>query len=187
MLCVGGAAWPFLTLRRACCKPRRRRYCRHRHAACASLQGDGECPTLLPGLPVKLHYSATVHLSGFSAHSAIAPCLAPPAVGVPPNQRPAETASWDGSDEAPQDFDTIAAIVTGAQQGAVSIIRISGAGATGIAAQLFCRAGTRRRSSSSESCGSNGAAAWLQLESHRIYYGSVHEEDGSKIDEVGDY
>lgn len=69
------------------------------------------------------------------------------------------------------DFDTVAAIVTGAQQGAVSIIRISGPDALSIAQQVF-RGASRSRDPS-------------KFESHRVYYGNAVATDGSKIDEVG--
>lgn len=75
--------------------------------------------------------------------------------------------------EEPEDFDTIASIVTGGQQGAVSIIRLSGGSALGVAAQVFRPVGRRA-----------AAGPPPLLESHRVYYGTVRGADGSKIDEV---
>lgn len=71
------------------------------------------------------------------------------------------------------DSDTIVAIVTGAQQGAVSIIRMSGDLAVAIALHVFRPAGEQP-----------AGKAWMP-ESHRVYYGWAVDMYGSKLDEVG--
>lgn len=70
------------------------------------------------------------------------------------------------------DSDTIVAIVTGAQQGAVSIIRMSGDLAVAIALHVFRPAGEQP-----------AGKAWMP-ESHRVYYGWAVDMYGSKLDEV---
>lgn len=72
------------------------------------------------------------------------------------------------------DTDTIAAIVTGAAAGAVSIIRLSGVDAVGVAQQVFRPAG-----------GSRAAGTAWEPESHRVYYGRAVDAAGSTLDEVG--
>lgn len=74
---------------------------------------------------------------------------------------------------AAADTDTIAAIVTGAAAGAVSIIRLSGAEAVALAQQVFQPA----------SGGGTGSAGW-KPESHRVYYGRAVDAAGSTLDEV---
>jgi len=73
------------------------------------------------------------------------------------------------------DADTIVAVVTGAQQGAVSIIRLSGWDAVSIATAVFRPAGSSSPSSPNDT--------WTP-ESHRIYYGNAMNTSGSIIDEV---
>ena len=69
------------------------------------------------------------------------------------------------------DADTIAAIVTGGQQGAVSIIRLSGPEAVDIAAQVFVPASSK--------------STWTEAEqSHRVHYGYAINDENQKIDEV---
>ncbi|KAL4857908.1 tRNA modification GTPase MnmE [Chlorella vulgaris] len=93
----------------------------------------------------------------------------------------------DGASRAPAaagDTDTIAAIVTGSAQGAVSIIRVSGEAAVPIAQQVFTpqsAAATRRRRAESTAAGER--AAW-QPESHKVYYGSALDAEGAVLDEV---
>ncbi|KAL4457553.1 hypothetical protein ABPG75_012418 [Micractinium tetrahymenae] len=71
------------------------------------------------------------------------------------------------------DTDTIAAIVTGAAAGAVSIIRLSGADAVPIAQQVFQPAG-----------GGRAAGNGWEPESHRVYYGRAVDAAGATLDEV---
>lgn len=71
------------------------------------------------------------------------------------------------------DDDTIAAIVTGAQQGAVSIIRLSGLDAVPVAQRVFRPA-----------VAAAAAAGGWEPESHRIYYGSAVDAAGAVLDEV---
>lgn len=82
--------------------------------------------------------------------------------------------SYAGSAPEPAtatDADTIAAIVTGGQQGAVSIIRLSGPEAVDVAALVFAPA--------------SSSSAWTDPEqSHRVHYGYAVNEDKQKIDEV---
>jgi tRNA modification GTPase len=80
-----------------------------------------------------------------------------------------------GSARATRDSDTIAAIVTGSAQGAVSIIRLSGPDAVGIAQGVFRPAGPRSVAA--------GGAGWAP-ESHRVYYGTAVDEAGHVLDEV---
>jgi tRNA modification GTPase len=77
------------------------------------------------------------------------------------------------------DADTIVAVVTGAQQGAVSIIRLSGWDAVATAAAVFRPAGASLSPSSS----SNTNNTWIP-ESHRVYYGHAIDSIGTVIDEV---
>ncbi|GAB4820956.1 hypothetical protein N2152v2_008002 [Parachlorella kessleri] len=77
-----------------------------------------------------------------------------------------------GGEQQGLDSDTIAAIVTGAQQGAVSIVRISGREALEVAQQVF------------QGPGKGGSQRRRQLETHRVYYGRAVDADGSTIDEV---
>ena len=68
------------------------------------------------------------------------------------------------------DADTIVAVVTGAQQGAVSIIRLSGWDAVPTAASVFSPSGTY-------------PDGWVP-ETHRIYYGHAIDSRNAVIDEV---
>jgi tRNA modification GTPase len=72
------------------------------------------------------------------------------------------------------DADVIAAVVTGAAAGAVSIVRLSGPGALAVAARVFAPAGAPP-----------GAppAGWAPA-SHRVYYGEARAPDGGRLDEV---
>ena len=89
------------------------------------------------------------------------------------------------------DGDTIAAIVTGAQQGAVSIIRLSGPEAVPIAQRVFRTGGGGRKQEQQQQQqrqqgGGEGAAAgaaW-EPESHRVYYGRAVDGQGRVLDEV---
>lgn len=73
-------------------------------------------------------------------------------------------------DPGPQlDTDTIAAIVTGAQQGSVAIIRLSGPEAVQIASAVFKP--------------SNRRSPWVP-KSHRIHHGQVVDTDSTIVDEV---
>lgn len=83
--------------------------------------------------------------------------------GIPPHAGPAP--------EAVTDADTIAAIVTGGQQGAVSIIRLSGPGAVEVASLVFAPA-------------SSGSAWTDPDQSHRVHYGHAMNDENQKIDEV---
>ncbi|EFN58878.1 hypothetical protein CHLNCDRAFT_19706, partial [Chlorella variabilis] len=90
---------------------------------------------------------------------------------------------------------TIAAIVTGAAQGAVSIIRVSGADAVAIAQQVFAPYSAQRRHAAAAGPAARQApaaghpdpathaAAW-QPESHRVYYGTAIDAGGTVLDEV---
>ena len=78
---------------------------------------------------------------------------------------------FSGEDGIQEVYDTIVAIVTGGQQGAVSIIRLSGPDAVDIAKQVFVP----------QTGGKNGT--WDPV-SHRIYYGTAVDERASIIDEV---
>ncbi len=69
------------------------------------------------------------------------------------------------------DADTIAAIVTGGQQGAVSIIRLSGPEAVDVASIVFVPA-------------SSGSAWTDPARSHRVHYGHAVNDENQKIDEV---
>ncbi len=71
------------------------------------------------------------------------------------------------------DTDTIAAIVTGAAAGAVSIIRLSGANAVPLAQQVF-QPGSGSRA---------GGKVW-KPESHQVYYGRAVDAAGGTLDEV---
>lgn len=75
------------------------------------------------------------------------------------------------------DGDTIAAIVTGAQQGAVSIIRLSGDDAVPIAQRVFSPAGQPAKQR-------EAAAACWEPESHHVYYGRAVDAAGGVLDEV---
>jgi tRNA modification GTPase len=86
-----------------------------------------------------------------------------------------------GGSSGTADTATIAAIVTGAQQGAVSIIRLSGGDAVGIAQAAFRPSGPR--AAAVQRPGQAKSAAW-QPESHRIYYGSAVDGQGGVLDEV---
>jgi tRNA modification GTPase len=110
-------------------------------------------------------------------------------VGYAGAQDDSSTAS-DGASRAPaaaSDTDTIAAIVTGSAQGAVSIIRVSGKAAVPIAQQVFTpqsAAATRRRRAAAAQCtAADERAAW-QPESHKVYYGSALDAEGAVLDEV---
>eukprot|EP00890_Picochlorum_soloecismus_P000563 jgi/Picsp_1/1507/NSC_04985-R1_trna modification gtpase len=74
--------------------------------------------------------------------------------------------SWNGDDE------TIVAIVTGGQHGAVSVIRLSGAEAVMVASKVFWPAGVRQ------------AEGQWNPETHRVYYGHAFDSRGVMIDEV---
>lgn len=78
---------------------------------------------------------------------------------------------FSGNGDMHEAYDTIVAIVTGGQQGAVSIIRLSGPDAVDIAKKVFVP----------QTGGKNGT--WDPV-SHRIYYGTVVDESASIIDEV---
>lgn len=104
--------------------------------------------------------------------------------------------SWEaGAGEAHSnagDSDTIAAIVTGAAAGAVSIIRLSGSDAVPIAQQVFQPArATRPQQQQGEAEGRRGSgaaaagAALWEPESHRLYYGRAVDAAGDVLDEVG--
>lgn len=69
-----------------------------------------------------------------------------------------------------EDYETIAAVVTGGQQGAVSIVRLSGMDAVDVARRVFLPAGRQRK-------------RWTPI-SHRIYYGAAVDASGKPIDEV---
>ncbi|KAL4440664.1 hypothetical protein ABPG77_000373 [Micractinium sp. CCAP 211/92] len=71
------------------------------------------------------------------------------------------------------DTDTIAAIVTGAAAGAVSIIRLSGANAVPLAQQVF-----------QPGSGSRAGGKMWKPESHRVYYGRAVDAAGGTLDEV---
>eukprot|EP01023_Acetabularia_acetabulum_P003623 TRINITY_DN11503_c0_g1_i2.p2 TRINITY_DN11503_c0_g1~~TRINITY_DN11503_c0_g1_i2.p2 ORF type:complete len:170 (-),score=3.57 TRINITY_DN11503_c0_g1_i2:29-538(-) len=73
---------------------------------------------------------------------------------------------------ATQGMDTIAAIVTGVQQSAVAIVRVSGDDSLDIGRQVF-------RPSSQQING----AQW-QLQSHKVEYGYALDQNGVVIDEV---
>lgn len=64
--------------------------------------------------------------------------------------------------------DTIAAVVTGEIQGAVSIIRLSGSRALQVASRVFRPA---------------SKGTWIP-ESHRVYYGRAYDKNGNILDEV---
>lgn len=82
------------------------------------------------------------------------------------------------------DADTIAAIVTGAQQGAVSIIRLSGDDAVPIAQRVFRPAGQpAKQQQAAGQTAAAGAADW-EPESHRVYYGRAVDAAGAMLDEV---
>ena len=74
--------------------------------------------------------------------------------------------SWTG------DEDTIVAIVTGGQQGAVSVIRLSGREALLVASKVFWPAGGEKRE-----------GGW-NPKTHRVYYGHAFDPRGVMIDEV---
>jgi hypothetical protein len=69
-----------------------------------------------------------------------------------------------------EDYETIAAVVTGGQQGAVSIVRLSGMDAVDVARRVFLPAGRQRK-------------RWTPT-SHRIYYGAAVDASGKPIDEA---
>lgn len=81
------------------------------------------------------------------------------------------SAVYDGDvhESIDDDGDTIAAIVTGGQQGAVSIVRLSGPDAVEVARHVFVPA--------------SNATNWSP-ESHRVYYGNILDATGSIVDEV---
>lgn len=79
--------------------------------------------------------------------------------------------SVDNTTEEVDDADTIVSIVTGGQQGAVSIVRLSGPEAVDIVGEVFVPGGGSK------------SGAW-DPESHRIYYGNVIDQSGTLIDEV---
>ena len=101
-------------------------------------------------------------------------------------------ASAADAEAAAADCDTIAAIVTGAAQGAVSIIRLSGIDAVPIAQQVFrpARARRQQRQPGRVDVGSPAAPAAAQEpqvwepESHRVYYGTVVDARGAVVDEA---
>jgi tRNA modification GTPase len=89
--------------------------------------------------------------------------------------------------------DTIAAVVTGpSSQGAVAIVRISGASAVGIAQRLFRPArrgggnggGDGASNNSSSSSSSSSTAQQWRPKSHRVYYGTLVDAGGATIDEA---
>ena len=87
---------------------------------------------------------------------------------------------YGGHDEERQkslDNDTIAAIVTamGGQQGAVAIVRLSGASAVEIVGRLFQPARIVRDKQISQ---------WTP-KSHRVQYGNLMDPSGLLVDEVG--
>jgi tRNA modification GTPase len=91
---------------------------------------------------------------------------------------------YRGSEEGGQrslDDDTIAAIVTamGGQQGAVAIVRLSGASAIEIVGRLFQPARRVRDGKTSHTSGE-----WMP-ESHRVQYGNLVDPSGLLVDEVG--
>jgi tRNA modification GTPase len=96
------------------------------------------------------------------------------------NSPPSSASSFTSYEEqdGSLDADTIVAVVTGAQQGSVSIIRLSGWEAVATAAAVFKPAG-----SSSPSSPSTDLDTWTP-ESHRIYYGHATDTNGNIIDEV---
>lgn len=69
------------------------------------------------------------------------------------------------------DEDTIAAIVTGGQQGAVSIVRLSGPDAVSVTKEVFLPAKSSKH------------GEW-NPESHRVYYGNIIDDRDSIVDEV---
>jgi tRNA modification GTPase len=73
--------------------------------------------------------------------------------------------------------DTIAAVVTGAQSGSVSIIRLSGDDAVEVAGRVFRPAGAGAGAAAA------AVASWAP-ESHRVYYGHAVGPEGGRIDEV---
>lgn len=81
-------------------------------------------------------------------------------------------AASDPDEAGSLDADTIVAVVSGAQQGAVSIIRLSGWDSVPTAAAVFKPAGSSSRHDE-----------WTP-ESHRIYYGHAIDSTGAVIDEV---
>ncbi|DBB01794.1 hypothetical protein WJX77_008352 [Trebouxia sp. C0004] len=67
------------------------------------------------------------------------------------------------------DTDTIAAVVTGAQQGSVAIIRMSGPDAVLIASSVFVPTSSKKQ--------------WMP-KTHRVYHGHVLDAEGGIVDEV---
>ncbi|KAK9814788.1 hypothetical protein WJX72_011484 [[Myrmecia] bisecta] len=86
--------------------------------------------------------------------------------------QPADNAAAGNQGSA--DTDTIAAIVTGAQQGSVAIIRLSGTDAVHIAGEIFCRSAAK---------GPSPGASW-RPKTHRVYHGHVLAAAGNILDEV---
>lgn len=82
-----------------------------------------------------------------------------------------EYSSPEGFDLVTRDDETIAAIVTGpGHQGAVSIVRVSGSDACNLAARVFRPGGQFKFD-------------WRPI-SHRLYYGTVVDQDEVVVDEV---
>ncbi|KAK9808444.1 hypothetical protein WJX73_006534 [Symbiochloris irregularis] len=75
-----------------------------------------------------------------------------------------------GSEQTAADQDTIAAVVTGLQSGAIAIIRLSGPDAFSIAQQIFVP--------------SSKPDLNFRPQTHRIYHGHAVDVEGSQLDEV---
>ncbi|KAL0039327.1 hypothetical protein WJX79_003589 [Trebouxia sp. C0005] len=75
----------------------------------------------------------------------------------------------DPATASSSDSDTIAAVVTGAQQGSVAIIRLSGPDAVQIASSVFVPSSSKK--------------AWMP-KTHRVYHGHVLDTEGGVVDEV---
>ena len=93
----------------------------------------------------------------------------------------ADTASAAASGAG--DLDTIAAIVTGAAQGAVAIVRLSGEDATHVARSVF-RPGPPPASASPAARTPQQQPALWEPETHRVYYGHAVDAAGAPLDEV---
>lgn len=128
------------------------------------------------------HIQLNLSFNGLPAHSAysifksarslkkwhITPRSLQPGLELWPNLLQGDGGGTEAQAGPSVDADTIAAIVTGAQQGAVSIIRLSGRDAVAVAAGVFKPA---------------ASGPWSP-ESHRVYYGTVVDEQGARVDEV---
>lgn len=104
---------------------------------------------------------------GVSTHTTVPMYARVHALENTDTQSDAYDSNSDG-DEYQADGDTIVAIVTGGQQGAVSIVRVSGDEAVETIGRIFVAAGSKKK--------------W-KPESHRVYYGHV-VDNGAIIDEV---